>query len=120
VYEDNFYGTHKSEIDKKLAEGKNVVFDVERIGGINIKNYYKERVIGIFIMPPSVEVLYQLLEKRGTDSPKVIDNRLAKATYEMSFAPQFDVTIKNDDFYRAKREAVEVIKVFVEWEQMEK
>lgn len=114
VYEDNFYGTLKSEVDKKLAEGKNVVFDVDCIGGLNIKNYYKERALSIFIMPPSVEVLRQRLEKRGTDTPEVIDNRLAKATYEMSFAPQFDVTIENDDFDRARKEVVEVIKGFIE------
>lgn len=113
VYKDKFYGTLKSEVDKKLAEGKNVVFDVDCIGGLNIKNYYKERALSIFIMPPSVEVLRQRLEKRGTDSPEVINNRLAKANYEMSFAPQFDVIIKNDDFDRAKKEAVEVIKGFI-------
>ncbi len=113
VYEDNFYGTLKSEVENKLAQGKNVVFDVDCIGGINIKNYYKDKALSIFVMPPSVETLRQRLEKRGTDSPEIIDNRLAKAEYEMSFAPQFDAIIHNDDFDRAKTETMQLIRQFL-------
>lgn len=112
VYEDNFYGTLKSEVENKLAQGKNVVFDVDCIGGINIKNYYKDKALSIFVMPPSVETLRHRLEKRGTDSPEIIDNRLAKAEYEMSFAPQFDAIIHNDDFDRAKTETMQLIRQF--------
>lgn len=113
VYTDKFYGTLKSEVDRILAEGSNVVFDVDCVGGLNIKKIYGERALSIFIMPPSVEVLRERLEKRGTDSPEVIENRLAKAEYEMSFAPQFDVTVCNDDYDRAKTEILNWVTDFI-------
>lgn len=113
VYTDKFYGTLKSEVDRILAEGSNVVFDVDCVGGLNIKKIYGEQALSIFIMPPSVEVLRERLEKRGTDSPEVIENRLAKAEYEMSFAPQFDVTVCNDDYDRAKTEILNLVTDFI-------
>lgn len=114
VYPDKFYGTLKSEVDRILAEGTNVVLDVDCMGGINIKKIYGDRALSIFIMPPSVEVLRERLEKRGTDLPQVIENRLAKAEYEMSFAPRFDVTVCNDNFERAKEEVVKLVTAFFE------
>ncbi len=113
VYEDNFYGTLKSEVDRILANGNNVVFDVDCVGGLAIKKIYGDRALAIFIMPPSVDELRNRLEKRGTDTPEVIQNRLDKATFEMSFAPQFDVVIMNDDFDKAKRETVKLIREFI-------
>lgn len=113
VYTDKFYGTLKNEVDRMLAEGSNVVFDVDCVGGVNIKKIYGEQALSIFIMPPSVEVLRERLEKRGTDSPEVIENRLAKAEYEMSFAPQFDVTVCNDDYDRAKTEILNLVTDFI-------
>jgi guanylate kinase len=113
VYTDKFYGTLKSEVDRILAEGSNVVFDVDCVGGVNIKKIYGQQALSIFIMPPSVEVLRERLEKRGTDSPEVIENRLAKAEYEMSFAPQFDVTVCNDDYDRAKTEILNLVTDFI-------
>lgn len=113
VYTDKFYGTLKSEVDRMLAEGSNVVFDVDCVGGVNIKKIYGEQALSIFIMPPSVEVLRERLEKRGTDSPEVIENRLAKAEYEMTFAPQFDVTVCNDDYDRAKTEILNWVTDFI-------
>ena len=113
VYTDKFYGTLKSEVDRILAEGSNVVFDVDCVGGVNIKKIYGQQALSIFIMPPSVEVLRERLEKRGTDSPEVIENRLAKAEYEMSFAPQFDVTVCNDDYDRAKTEILTLVTDFI-------
>lgn len=113
VYTDKFYGTLKSEVDRILAEGSNVVFDVDCVGGVNIKKIYGDQALSIFIMPPSVEVLRERLEKRGTDSPEVIENRLAKAEYEMSFAPQFDVTVCNDDYDRAKTEILTLVTEFI-------
>jgi guanylate kinase len=113
VYEDNFYGTLKSEVDRILANGDNVVFDVDCVGGLAIKKIYGDRALAIFIMPPSVDELRNRLEKRGTDTPEVIQNRLDKATFEMSFAPQFDVVIMNDDFDKAKRETVKLIREFI-------
>lgn len=114
VYTDKFYGTLKSEVDRILEEGSNVVFDVDCIGGLNIKKYYGRQALSIFVMPPSVEVLRERLEKRGTDTPQVIENRLAKAEYEMSFAPQFDVVVCNDDFDRAKEETVKLVTQFIQ------
>lgn len=114
VYTDKFYGTLKNEVDRILAEGKNVIFDVDCIGGLNIKKIYGNRALSIFVMPPSVEELRKRLEKRAMDAPEIIESRLAKAEYEMSFAPQFDFVILNDDFDRAKDETVLTIKQFLE------
>lgn len=114
VYEDKFYGTLKSEVDRILAEGNNVVLDVDCIGGLSIKKLYGEQALSIFIMPPSIEELRYRLEKRGTDAPEVIENRLSKAEYEMSYASKFDISILNDDFDRAKAETVRIIKEFIE------
>jgi guanylate kinase len=113
VYADRFYGTLKSEVDRILAEDNNVVLDVDCIGGLNIKKAYSDRALSVFVMPPSVQVLRERLEKRGTDTPEIIDNRLDKAEYEMSFAPQFDAIICNDDFDRAKAEVLALISDFV-------
>ena len=114
VYTDKFYGTLKSEVDRILACGKNVIFDVDCIGGLNIKKIYGAQALSIFIMPPSVETLRERLEKRGTDTIKVIEHRLAKAEYEMSFASQFDVTVCNDDFNRAKAEILQLVSGFIQ------
>ena len=113
VYPDRFYGTLKSEVDRIIAEGSNVIFDVDCIGGLNIKEFYGDKALSIFIMPPSIEVLRERLEKRGTDSPKVIEGRLAKAEYEMSYAPQFDVTVCNDDYERAREEILKLVTDFI-------
>ncbi|HHT30291.1 MULTISPECIES: guanylate kinase [Petrimonas] len=114
VYPDKFYGTLKSEVDRILAEGKNVVFDIDCIGGLNVKRIYGDRALSIFVMPPSIQVLRERLEKRGTDSPEIIEGRLAKAEYEISFAPQFDLIVMNDDFDKAKEETYKAIKEFLE------
>lgn len=114
VYPDKFYGTLKSEVDRILAEGKNVVFDIDCIGGLNVKQIYGDRALSIFVMPPSVQVLRERLEKRGTDSPAIIEGRLAKAEFEMSYASRFDLIVLNDDFDRAKEEAYKTIKAFIE------
>lgn len=113
VYKDKFYGTLKSEVERILAEGTNVVFDVDCIGGLNIKKIYGDRALSIFVMPPSVETLRERLEKRGTDTPAVIKHRLAKAEYEMSFAPQFDVTVYNSDYDQAKNEVLKLVTDFI-------
>ncbi|MDD2244497.1 MAG: guanylate kinase [Dysgonamonadaceae bacterium] len=114
VYKDSYYGTLKSEVDRILAENKNVIFDVDCIGGLNIKKIYGDRALSIFVMPPSMQALQERLKKRGTDSPEVIKKRLEKAEYEISFAPQFDVIIQNDDYDRAKNETLEIISKFIE------
>ena len=113
VYENRFYGTLKSQVDEKLAAGWNVVFDVDVKGGINIKKYYGERALSIFIKPPSIEELRERLIRRKTDEMAQIEERLAKAEYEMTFAPQFDRIIVNDDLDTAKREATALLNEFL-------
>ena len=113
VYHDRFYGTLKSQVEKQLAAGQNVVFDVDVVGGCNIKKFYGDRALSVFIQPPSVEELRKRLVGRGTDAPEVIEDRVAKAAYEMSFAPKFDKIIVNDDLETAKAEALEVITQFL-------
>ena len=120
VYEDRFYGTLKSQVEEKLAAGWNVVFDVDVKGGINIKKYYGERALSIFIQPPSVEALRERLTRRNTDGMAQIEERLAKAEYEMSFAPQFDRIIVNDDLDTAKRDAVALLTEFLKQKQRRK
>ena len=113
VYHDRFYGTLKAQVEKQLAAGQNVVFDVDVVGGCNIKKFYGDRALSVFIQPPSVEELRKRLVGRGTDTPEVIEDRVAKAAYEMSFAPKFDKIIVNDDLETAKAEALEVITQFL-------
>ena len=113
VYKDRFYGTLKSQVEKQLAEGQNVVFDVDVVGGCNIKRFYGDRALSVFIQPPSIGELRRRLEGRGTDAPEVIEDRVSKAEYEMSFAPKFDKIIVNDDLETAKAEALEVITQFL-------
>lgn len=112
VYADKFYGTLKCEVEKLVAEGKNVVFDVDVVGGINIKKFYGDRALSIFIQPPSVEVLRQRLTGRGTDAPDVIECRLNKAEYELTFASQFDIVIVNDNLEDAQKQALQAIRNF--------
>ena len=114
VYTDKYYGTLKSEVERLLTNGNNVVFDVDVVGGCNIKQYYGDRALSLFIQPPGIEVLRSRLEGRGTDSPEVIESRLAKATYEMTFAPKFDKVIVNDEIETAKVETLQVIRAFLE------
>ena len=113
VYEDRFYGTLKSQVERQLEEGQNVVFDVDVVGGCNIKQHYGDRALSIFIQPPSIEELRKRLEHRATDTPEVIESRLAKAEYELSFAPKFDKVIVNDDLEKAKAEALQTITKFL-------
>ncbi|WP_288911383.1 guanylate kinase [uncultured Bacteroides sp.] len=114
VYHDRFYGTLKAQVEKQLADGQNVVFDVDVVGGCNIKKFYGDRALSVFIQPPSVEELRRRLVGRGTDTPEVIEDRVAKAQYELSFAPKFDKVIVNDDLEKAKAEALEVITQFLQ------
>ncbi len=113
VYENRFYGTLKSQVEKQLAEGQNVVFDVDVVGGCNIKKFYADRALSVFIQPPSVEELRRRLNGRGTDTPEVIESRIAKAEYELGFAPRFDVVITNDNLEQAEKEALDVIRQFL-------
>lgn len=113
VYPGRFYGTLKSQVEKQLAAGQNVVFDVDVVGGCNIKKYYGERALSVFIQPPSVKELRRRLVGRGTDAPEVIEDRVAKAEYELGFAPQFDVVVVNDNLEEAQQRAYDVIRNFL-------
>jgi len=117
VYENRFYGTLKAQVERQIDSGQNVVFDVDVKGGINIKRFYGEQAMSLFIQPPSVEELRRRLEGRGTDTPEAIENRLAKAEYEMTFAPQFDHIVVNDDLETAKQEAYLLLKEFVKGDE---
>lgn len=114
VYADKFYGTLKSEVERIFKAGDNVIFDVDVVGGCNIKKYYGNRALSVFIQPPSVEELRRRLVGRNTDSPEVIESRLAKAEYELGFAKQFDVVIINDDLDKAKEETLRTVKNFLD------
>lgn len=113
VYTDKFYGTLKSEVERILNEGDNVIFDVDVVGGCNIKRFYGDRALSVFIQPPSIEELRKRLVRRGTDTPEVIESRIAKAEYELSFADKFDTVVINDDLETAKAKALQVIQAFL-------
>lgn len=114
VYQGTCYGTLKSEIDRIWDAGRVIVFDVDVNGGRNIKRYFADNALSIFVMPPSIEVLEQRLRSRGTDSEEAIVKRLARSTEELRQAPQFDVTIVNDDLQRAVAETRRVIEDFLQ------
>ncbi len=113
VYTDRYYGTLKSQVQKQLDAGENVVFDVDVHGAMNIKKAYGDRALAIFIMPPSIDELRRRLENRATDAPEVIEQRIGRAQYEISFAEKFDTIVVNDDLTLAKQEALEKITRFL-------
>jgi guanylate kinase len=113
VYPGRYYGTLKPQVEKQLERGENVIFDVDVKGGCNIKNIYGDRALSVFIQPPSIEELQERLMKRATDSAEVIKNRIAKASYELTFATKFDKVIINDSLEVAEAETLAVIKDFL-------
>ena len=113
VYTDRFYGTLKQQVENQRNQGQNVVFDVDVKGGVNIKKYYGDDALSLFIQPPSVEELRRRLVGRATDTPEAIEQRLAKAEYEMTFAPQFDSIVINDNLEEAKEQTLELISSFL-------
>lgn len=113
VFEDKYYGTLKSQVEKQLAAGENVVFDIDVHGAMRVKEYYGKRALAIFIMPPSVEELRRRLEGRGTDEQSVIEHRIQRAEYEMSFADKFDEVIVNDVLEVAQVESESLIEDFI-------
>ena len=113
VYTDRFYGTLKQQVENQRNQGQNVVFDVDVKGGVNIKKFYGDEALSLFIQPPSVEELRRRLVGRATDTPEAIEQRLAKAEYEMTFAPQFDSIVINDNLEEAKEQTLELISSFL-------
>lgn len=114
VYAGRFYGTLKEQVERQSNAGQTVVFDVDVKGGCRLKDYFGSRALSIFIQPPSIEVLGKRLENRGTDAPEVINDRIARAEYELSFADRFDKVVVNDNLDTAKDETLKLIKEFIE------
>lgn len=114
VYKDRFYGTLKAQVEHQSAAGDNVVFDVDVNGGLRIKEYYGDKALSVFIQPPSIKELRRRLNGRATDAPEVIEDRIARAEFELSQADKFDVVVTNDDLRKAEQDAYEVVKRFLE------
>lgn len=113
VYTDRYYGTLKSQVTEMTEQGQNVVFDIDVKGGCNVKKIYGDKALSLFIQPPSIEELRRRLEGRATDTPEVIEQRLNKASYELTFADKFDKVIINDDLEKAKADTLKAIKDFL-------
>ena len=112
VYETVLRNT-EAQVEKQLEAGQNVVFDVDVVGGCNIKKFYGEQALSLFIQPPGIEELRNRLVGRGTDAPEVIESRIAKAEFELSFADKFDVVIVNDELEKAEAETLKIIQDFI-------
>lgn len=113
VYKGNFYGTLKSQVKFLLDQGKNIIFDVDVVGGLNIKKHFGDRALSVFISPPSPEELENRLRSRNTDSEETINKRMEKARWELGFAPRFDYILVNNDLETAKKEAHKVVTEFL-------
>lgn len=120
VYRDNFYGTLKAEVERIWASGKNVIFDIDVVGGLDIKHIYPEQTLAVFVKPPSIEELKIRLKKRKTESDDKINMRVAKASIELATAPQFDFIIENNNLQDALKESYELVSTFVAAEKAEK
>lgn len=113
VYQDRFYGTLKTEIDRIAAKGNNAIFDLDVKGATRVKEYYGGDALSIFIKPPSINELRNRLNARATDSPEVIESRIERAEYELTFEKDFDIVIINDDLNKAKAQTLQTIKDFL-------
>ena len=113
VYPGRYYGTLRSEVDRRIASGDRVIFDVDCVGGLNIKKEYGHEALSIFIEPPSIEELRRRLIGRSTDSPEVIEERVAKAAEELTYASRFDHVLTNDNLERCYREFYQLISAFL-------
>lgn len=112
VYAGNFYGTLKTEIERIWKEGRNVIFDVDVKGGINLKKYFGDKALAVFVKVPSLEILKERLRERGTETEESLSRRLFKAKFEMSFADKFDVVLVNEDLNASLKEAQQLYDQF--------
>jgi guanylate kinase len=113
VYSGSFYGTLKSEVDEMLQQGKHVLFDVDVLGGLNIKQHYQDQALAVFVKAPSISVLQERLQSRLTDSAEQIQKRIEKAEFEMTFADKFDIILINDDLAKARNEIISIVLNFI-------
>jgi len=113
VYKDNYYGTLKKEVKRLRNEGKNVIFDIDVIGGLNIKKKFVKKALAIFVQPPSLEEMERRLRNRKTDTEEKIIERVAKAKKELDYAKYFDIILINDDLEQAKKEAYQLVSKFI-------
>ncbi|MCW3804685.1 guanylate kinase [Plebeiibacterium marinum] len=113
VYTDKYYGTLKSEVERITSKGNNIIFDVDVVGGLNIKKMYGDRAVSIFIQPPSIEELEKRLTGRGTDTKETIKQRLNKAEEEISYAKDFDQIVVNDNLEKAIKETENILNSFL-------
>ncbi|MBI9066071.1 MAG: guanylate kinase [Salinivirgaceae bacterium] len=113
VYEGRFYGTLKSEVERIWKKGNHVLFDVDVVGGVNLKKQFADKALAVFVMPPSIDILEQRLNGRATDSKEEIAKRVAKAEEEIAYARHFDHTLLNDNLEAAKNEAEELLTAFL-------
>jgi len=113
VYDGIFYGTLLDEVEKNLKKGKHVIFDIDVVGGVNIKKLFPERTLAIFVKPPSIESLEERLNSRGDDSPEEINQRVEKAKKEIEYSSQFDEVILNDELEESKKIAFEYVDKFL-------
>lgn len=116
VYKDRYYGTLEEQVERQLERGENVVLDVDVKGGCNIKRHYGDKALSVFIQPPSMDELRNRLVGRGTDAPEVIEDRMARAAYELGFADRFDRVVVNSNLEAAVNEALDVVRKFIEKE----
>lgn len=114
VYKGTYYGTLKSELERIWAQGKNIIFDIDVIGGLNIKKQFPKQTLAVFVRPPSVEELEKRLRNRQTESDEKIKMRVEKASKELETAPLFDAIIENQNLEQAKRDAYQLVKEFIE------
>jgi len=113
VYAGAYYGSLKDEVDKQLEKGEHILFDVDVLGALNIKKIYAEQALAIFVKAPSIEDLVRRLKNRGTETDESMKRRIDKANYELSFEPNFDITIINNDLGQAQRDALQVVMNFI-------
>ncbi len=114
VYDNQYYGSLKCEVERIWNNGQTVIFDVDVLGGLNIKKFYGDNALAVFIEPPTIEELVNRLKKRGTETEESLKKRVDKAEYEMSFANQFDRIVLNDDLKTAQQEMIDLVRDFLE------
>ena len=114
VYKNQYYGSLKCEVERIWNNGQTVIFDVDVLGGLNIKKFYGDNALAVFIEPPTIEELVNRLKKRGTETEESLKKRVDKAEYEMSFADQFDKIVLNDDLKTAQQEMIDLVRGFLE------